>query len=620
LADRVGTEIAGYRIEGLIGRGGMSVVYLAEHVRLGRKVALKLLSSELAENAKFRERFLRESQIAASIDHPNIVPIYDADEAEGTLFIAMRYVQGTDLRGLIRSRALLEPARVGSLVTQIASALDAAHVHGLVHRDIKPGNVLLTYEDHVYVADFGLTKRALSVSGLTETGQLVGTIDYIAPEQAKGDPVDGRADVYSLGCLAYECLTGEVPFERDTEVAVLWAHVQEPPPKASATRPDLPTGSDGVIAKAMAKHPDDRYPTAGEFAGDLGRALGVTGGEQVLLEPSGAHSRPRRRGLIAAGGAAAIALIAAGLVLATRSEPPPAVPPALIGVVRIDVTSSRVTLSTRDNRAGWDLLAAEGALWETGPDGFVKRNEGTGQVEKVFDLGLDLGSELNVVAAGFGALWITVAGSENEVSLLRFDPATHEIVDTVDVSPTPIGGTNGINWIAVDRQFVWVLTGEGTLWQIDPITHRIAQRYDKITAPDSHMTVGGGFVWLSNTLTDAITRLDPSTGKTDTILISSKPDQLAFVGGTLWTLDRDGRTVTPIDASLLEAGTPVGIPSHPTLMAGGLGWLWIPADGVVARISLATGQVQEIPVDFWASAVAPDEPTGTVWVLRQNDI
>jgi serine/threonine protein kinase len=241
MADRVGTEIAGYRIEGLIGRGGMSVVYLAEHVRLGRKVALKLLSPELAENEKFRERFLRESQIAASIDHPNIVPIYDSDEAEGTLFIAMRYVQGTDLRGLIRSQAPLEPSRVVSLVTQIASALDAAHMHGLVHRDVKPGNVLLTHEDHVYVADFGLTKRALSVSGLTETGQLVGTIDYIAPEQAKGDPVDGRADVYSLGCLAYECLTGEVPFERDTEVAVLWAHVQESPPKPSAMRPDLPT-------------------------------------------------------------------------------------------------------------------------------------------------------------------------------------------------------------------------------------------------------------------------------------------------------------------------------------------------------------------------------------------
>ena len=614
MADRVGTEIAGYRIEGLIGRGGMSVVYLAEHVRLGRKVALKLLSPELAENEKFRERFLRESQIAASIDHPNIVPIYDADEAGGTLFIAMRYVEGTDLRAPIRSQAPLEPARVVSLVSQIAGALDAAHIHGLVHRDVKPGNVLLTHEDHVYVADFGLTKRALSVSGLTETGQLVGTIDYIAPEQAKGDPVDGRADVYSLGCLAYECLTGEVPFERDTEVAVLWAHVQESPPKPSATRPELPTRVDGVIARAMAKRPDDRYATAGELAVDLGRALSVTGGDQVLLEPPRAPFRRRRRGLIAAGGAVTLAL-AVGLVLATRNGPPPTVPPTTpIGVVRIDVTSSRVTQSTRDIRAGWDLVAAEGALWETGPDGLVKRNERTGQVEKVFDLG----SEPNVLKPGFGAIWVTVSTPQDKVHLVRFDPATDEIVDTVDLTPTPTGGNNnGISWLAIDRQSVWVLTGEGTLWQIDPITHRIAQRYDKITAPDSHMTVGGGFVWLSNTLTDAITRLDPSTGKSDTILISSKPDQLAFVGGTLWAMDRDGRTVTPIDTSLLEAGTPVGIPEHPTLMAGGLGWLWIPADGVVARITLSTGQVQEIPVDFWASAVAPDEPTGTVWVLRQ---
>ena len=613
MADRVGTEIAGYRIEGLIGRGGMSVVYLAEHVRLGRKVALKVLSPELAENEKFRERFLRESQIAASIDHPNIVPIYDADEAEGTLFIAMRYVEGTDLRGLIRSQAPLEPARVVSLVTQIASALDAAHTHGLVHRDIKPGNVLLTYEDHVYVADFGLTKRALSVSGLTETGQLVGTIDYIAPEQAKGDPVDGRADVYSLGCVAYECLTGEVPFERDTEVAVLWAHVQEPPPKASVARPDLPAELDDVIARAMAKKPDDRYPTAGELAADVGRILGVGSGLSVPPAPSTVPRR-RRRGALIAG--AVLVALAIGVVLATKNGPAPAAPPATpIGVVRIDITSSSITATARDDTPGWYLVAAEGALWETGPFGLVKRNDGTGQVEKVFDLG----SEPNIVKAGFGAIWVTIATLEGQVSLVRVNPATDEIAATVDVTPPPTGGATGINWLAIGDRSVWVLTGEGTLWQIDPITNRVTERYDKITAPESSMTAGGGFIWLTNTLTDAIVRFDPETGTTDTILISSRPDQLIFLGGTLWAMDAEGRTVTPIDAVLLEAGSPIGIPRLPNLMVGGLGWIWIAADGVVARVSPATGQVQEIPVGFWASAIATDQRTGSIWILRQSE-
>jgi len=272
---RIGTEVAGYRLQSQIGRGGMSVVYLAEHLRLGRKVALKLLSPELAENEKFRERFLRESQIAASLDHPNIVPIYDADETDGVLYIAMRYVEGTDLRKLIHSEGPLEPVRTSTIVGQIADALDTAHEHGLVHRDIKPANVLLTPQDHVYVSDFGLTKRALSVSGLTQTGQLVGTIDYVAPEQIKGDPVDRRADVYSLGCIVYEALTGKLPYERDLEVAILWAHVQEPPPKVTDVRADLPEELEDVVAHAMAKDPEERAPTAGTVATELRAALGL---------------------------------------------------------------------------------------------------------------------------------------------------------------------------------------------------------------------------------------------------------------------------------------------------------------------------------------------------------
>ncbi|HEX9235366.1 MAG TPA: serine/threonine-protein kinase, partial [Actinomycetota bacterium] len=207
---RIGSVIAGYRIDSLIGRGGMSVVYLAEDLNLGRKIALKVLAPELAGDARFRERFVRESRLAASLEHPNIIPIHDAREADGVLYIAMRYVEGTDLKGLIKEEGRLDPGRTLSIVGQVAGALDAAHARGLVHRDVKPGNILIARAsesggpEHVYLSDFGLTKRATSDSGITATGQFVGTLDYAAPEQFEGKPLDGRTDQYSLGCCLYE--------------------------------------------------------------------------------------------------------------------------------------------------------------------------------------------------------------------------------------------------------------------------------------------------------------------------------------------------------------------------------------------------------------------------------
>ena len=237
-----GREIAGFRLEELLGRGGMGAVYRAEDVRLGRKVALKLLVPELAESERFRERFFRESQIAASLDHPHIVPIYAAGEADGQLYLAMRYVEGSDLRQLIAREAPLEPDRALRLIDQVADALDAAHERGLIHRDVKPGNILIagrSGREHCYLTDFGLTKQTSSISGLTGTGELVGTIEYVSPEQIRGEPVDGRADLYSLACMLYECLAGARPFARESEVATLWAHVNEPPPRLAATHPEL---------------------------------------------------------------------------------------------------------------------------------------------------------------------------------------------------------------------------------------------------------------------------------------------------------------------------------------------------------------------------------------------
>ncbi len=268
---RVGTELAGYRIESLLGWGGMSVVYLAEDLRLKRRVALKLLAAGLAEDESFRDRFLRESELAASIDHPNIVPIYEAGTTEDLLFIAMRYVEGRDLKERLQ-RGRLDPADAIGILAQVASALDAAHARGLVHRDVKPSNVLLDTgarpdgSDHVYLADFGITKRVSEETGVGDDGHLLGTIDYVAPEQIAGEEIDGRADVYSLGCVLYECLVGQPPFRRDSELAVVFAHLEAESPAPSAQRPELPAALDAVIARALAKEPEQRYPSCRELA------------------------------------------------------------------------------------------------------------------------------------------------------------------------------------------------------------------------------------------------------------------------------------------------------------------------------------------------------------------
>jgi protein kinase-like protein len=264
---RIGSELAGYRIEVPIGRGGMGVVYRAEQLRLGRKVALKLLAPELAENQGFRARFEHESRLAAALDHPNIVPLFEAGEADGLLFISMRYVEGTDLRAALSRQGRLEPERALAIAGQVGSALDAAHMRGLVHRDVKPGNILIAGDgapdlpEHCYLTDFGLTKDTSSPVELTATGTFVGTIDYIAPEQIEGAKPDGRGDQYALACVLFECLTGHPPFPRDEEISVMWAHLQDEPPTVTADRPELPTAIDAVIAQAMAKSPTARFAT-----------------------------------------------------------------------------------------------------------------------------------------------------------------------------------------------------------------------------------------------------------------------------------------------------------------------------------------------------------------------
>lgn len=293
-----GSVVAGYRIESPLGAGGMAVVFRAWDKRLGRMVALKLLAPQWAADPQFRLRFIAESRAAAAVDDPHVIPVYEAGEVGGLLFIAMRLVDGPDLRAVIRREGPMPPDRALELLSPVASALDSAHEAGLIHRDVKPANILVHerpgHPDHVYLSDFGLSKTAATGAvSLTGTGQFLGTPNYCSPEQCQGRPVDGRADQYSLACVAFQLLTGHVPFERENVQAILFAHVTAPPPPLTGRRPDLPVAVDAVMAKALAKSPGDRYPSCSDFTHALRGAAGPARHQSRVAQLPAAHGLRR---------------------------------------------------------------------------------------------------------------------------------------------------------------------------------------------------------------------------------------------------------------------------------------------------------------------------------------
>lgn len=343
-----GSDLAGFRVQALIGEGAMGAVYLAEDTRLGNRAALKLLAPDLSRDERFRQRFLRESQLAASLDHPHIVPTLASGEEDGVLYLAMAYVEGSDLREVLRREGRLEPDRTLNLVAQVAEALDAAHAAGLVHRDVKPGNILVSAGrdgERASVCDFGLARHVSSVGSLTGERGFVGTIDYVSPEQIEGGRIDGRADIYSLGCVLFECLTGARPFDRDSELSVVFAHLNEPPPRVSDLRPELPDAFDGVLATALAKSPDERYSTCGEL---------VEAARAALRGKSFVRRKLRRRGLLLAG----VALLAAagaaiGGVLASGDTPARGGRPAITQTSIAGARLGRMPAYYKELLGGW---------------------------------------------------------------------------------------------------------------------------------------------------------------------------------------------------------------------------------------------------------------------------
>jgi YVTN family beta-propeller protein len=630
---RIGTELAGFRILSVLGRGGMSVVYLAQQSFPERRVALKLVAPELAGDERFRERFIRESNVAASLDHPNVLPVFAAGEAEGVLYIAMRFVEGTDLRALIRSAGRLSLERTADIVSPVAGALDQAHAQGLVHRDVKPANVLIASgrgpEDrgHVYLSDFGLTKRTLSGSGLTGTGQFLGSIEYAAPEQFQGKPLDARTDVYSLGCVAFECLAGHPPFPREQEAAVMYGHLMEEPPDVSEASPGLPAALDRVIARAMAKDPEDRY----QRAGDLARSLHDASTEAVAPTRQTPGRRPpskpapprrsRRRTLIAGAIGLAVILVAGLVWLAARGGTPAAGPsgrgptPGVRPgreVLLLDPLSGRVERRF-ETPAGYRglqpsnvLAVGEGGIWVLSAGGLAHIDPATRSVASFNPITPLPHAGGIALAVGEHALWVSGSGPDGIGVVAKIDAATFEPIEMVRFGKTP-------GAIAVGLNAVWTvdeITGE--LVEIDPATVRV-RRSVSIGGSPSDVAVGAGAVWVTDRIARTLTRFVPGTKKLTSITLTGA-DSVAAGLGEVWVIDTAAGSVLMVDPDSLVVDS-IRVGRGPIEVATGAGFVWVAnaGDGTVSRVDPRTREVTEIHVGGRPAGVTTDDEGA--WVL-----
>jgi YVTN family beta-propeller protein len=645
---RIGTEIAGYRIESVLGRGGMGVVYVARHLRLDRTVALKVVSPELAEDPKFRDRFIRESRLAASLEHPNIVPIHDAGEADGILYLAMRLVQGTDLKSLIAEEGGLDPGRTVRLLEQAAGALDAAHQAGLVHRDVKPGNVLVaspgTSGEHAYLSDFGLTKRMTSDSGLTGTGQFVGTLDYAAPEQFEGKQLDGRADVYSLACVLYESLTGEIPFRRDNQAALVYAHLMADPPKVTAAKPELPEAIDAVVAKGMAKKPEDRYGTAGALVDDARGALGeaaFAGGRTTapLTKATAPPGGPRRfvatpaRIAVAAG--LVVAVVIGTILLLNRGGggvgPGPTTsagssPNAALAskdrVVRINPATKQVVTSIAAGKAPSGLALGEGSVWvaNSGDDSVSRIDPVANKVTGV----IPVGRNPSAISFGEGSIWVAnVLGN----SVSRIDPANNEVTATIrlDGNPSSIAAGGGGVLVASALEIIAAEPFPSVVvWRIDPGTNAVTATSHIVGVCQGLVALDEGGAWV--TTGQYLARVDPATGEVKSEFNPGVTLQALTVGeGSVWsaTLGLPAR-VLRFDAGgkRVEEEIPVGnsrprpaatsCPILPLAVGNGVLWVTNLDDGSISQIAtLSNFVVDSFPVGKGVTGLALGQ--GGLW-------
>ena len=568
-----GAVVAGCRVEAVVGRGGMGVVYRATQLSLERPVALKAIAPELAGDPTFRERFKRESRIAASIEHPNVIPVYEAGEGEGLLYLIMRYVEGTDLRALIDAEGGLAPERAARIVAQVAAALAAAHRRDLIHRDVKPANVLIDAggeRDHAYLTDFGIARHAAATSGLTRTGSVIGTLDYLAPERIQDQGGDGRSDVYALGCVLFEALTGTLPYARDNDVAKMYAHLSAPVPSARELAPGVPEELDSLARRAMAKDPDDRFSTASELAealadtlparpartssGELpatgtgGRAaaetrparaaapLGLSEEASLAAETAEELSPAERRAEPEGAPVGAEAARAAPGAPAPEEPAAPAAPeePAPPAMAAATVAPLPGPAPSAPSRRRGVLFAVVGAavaaiavvlvLSLSGGDTPEERSPAADGSRAQGGSGEQAGGDGRTAGEG-----------DAEQQALAFRPA-----GAVQLDPGPDG-------LAAASGTVWVADKRGA--RVVPVDEANAEPQDPVAVgpnPDS-VAVGFGSVWVTNTDSDNVSRIDPVAREvTDTIDVGERPEGIAVSDDAVWVADGQGGTVTRI--------------------------------------------------------------------------
>lgn len=636
-----GDDLAGYHIDAIVDRGGMGVVYRATHLRLKRVDALKVIAPDLAEEVEFRSRFERESQVAAQIDHPNVIPIYAAGEEDGLLYIAMRFVDGTDVRTVLRREGRIEPRRAAQIVASVGAALDAAHENGLVHRDVKPANILLTHQrgqEHVYLSDFGLAKVLASGQTETRTGMFVGTTDYVSPEQVLGDRLDARSDVYSLGCTFFHMLTGQVPYPVEFDAAKLVAHTRDPVPSVRSLAPDLPPEFEDVIARATAKRPEQRYLSAG----DLGRAaLAAAEGrrfvgdqrsvakgqaappERTVTTPTAAEARSAAHA--GSGYAPDSATVVdhstksraeAGQTVATHPEAKSAEP----DVETIKSTSPQTALSRRR----WAFAAAAAAVAAAAVvavvlalGGSSAKHRSAQRAQGFPKAAITVGNAPDGIVIGHGSVWVANAG---DGTVTRIDQISGKVLGTTRYA----SHSNAAAPITIVGSTVWVAdTAAGTLRRLDARSGKLVGAPVNAGGHPVAITSAASALWLANYNNNTVARIDPSSGTPigTPIRVGSHPKRLGVGMGSVWVANAGEGTVTRIDAGTGRVIGTVQVGDHPSAMTLAAGDIWVASadNNTVSRFSATHGTPAGGPIHVGRDPRRITAGKNTMWVANAGD-
>jgi serine/threonine-protein kinase len=598
----------------------MGVVYCATELALDRTVALKLIAPELGADADFRARFWREAKIAAALEHPNVLPIFKAGEEDGTLFISMRYIEGSDLAHRLETGPL-ESAVAVAIVGQVAEALDAAHARGLIHRDVKPSNILLDRDgpdERAYLSDFGLAKVTASDTGLTRTGQLLGTLDYVSPEQIRGEPLAPTSDVYSLGCVLFQTLTGRVPFALGDDLARLWAHMHEPPPYLADLSPELPKELDDVIQRSLAKLPEERFSSAGELGQAAAAALRpahITRSSRLRTPwQRQRHRSLRRRHLWAV--VTALGIVVGGLAIATV-------------VIRVNDAERQsgeapnvgaaISVPIRPDR----LAAAGGFIWALSREGgrLVRVDPESGRAES-YAAPIDLGGGLHPDLAGDpDALWLAHANP----TVGGVDHIRPDTVEAVERVPLPAATA-----LAVAKDAVWATTlpesgspGRlGLLARIDPRSNRLSRPPGPVGREPVDVAVGLDAIWIADRARNEVVRVSPRTLRIEArIRVGAGPSVLAVTGAFVWVANSTDRALTRIDPGRNETvGAPVEIGKEIDDLVAGAGSLWLAGgDGTVTELDSTSGAVLGTPLRVGASPLSLTWDGSQLWVASAPD-